>query len=240
MHVLTAPCSTPGPSQSDPSPSATPSGPFPIGAYSLTTFLDTVSSKCTAQSSTWNCYPYTTYGADPSGAKATFNWIIGGTAADLTISSTNNIFAIDFANASLKLVDGNTPNERYTFSIPNDKTVIPNGDITGKGLMAACQYNNTVLQASLYTRLPSTYNPDANTTSAAGTSSAATGAPTSASGSFQPWPHAVSVEQKIIGGTDVPACYEVQNGKRLGRILNGLDPQPSDSACSCSYKNYGT
>ena len=198
-----------------------------------------MSSKCTAQSSTWSCWPYTIYAADPARAKATFNWIISGTTADLTISSTDNIFAINFANASLKLVDGNTPNERYTFSIANDKIVIPHEDITGKGLMSSCQYNNTVLQASLYTRLSSTYNPDANATSAAGTSSAATAAPTSASGAFQPWPHAVSVEQKINGGSDVPACYEEQNGKRLGRITNGLDPQPSDSACSCLYKNYG-
>ena len=240
MHVLTLSCSTTGPLRTDANPHATPSGPFPIGAYSLTTFLDTVSSKCTSQSSTWNCYPYTTYAADPAGAKATFNWIISGSPADLTISSTDNPFAINFANASLKLVDGNTPNERYTFSIPNGKTVIPNGDITGKGLKSACQYNNTVLQASLYTRLSSTYNPDANATSATGTSIAATAVPTSTTGTFQPWPHAVSVEQKINGGTDVPSCYEVQNGKRLDRILNGLDPQPSDSACSCLYKNYGT
>ncbi|MCJ1404319.1 hypothetical protein MMC11_007544 [Xylographa trunciseda] len=209
------------------SPSSDPSGPFPIGSYSLNTFLDSVSTNCTSNSATWRCYPYATYADSPSLALATFNWIISPSENGLTISSTDNPFAINFADVPLTMTDNGTENERYFFSVPNNKVVIPSTSITTDNSMASCQYNNTQLQASLFTHTASSYPPN---------SSVSTGSSTV--DSFRPWPFAVQVSQSIGGGVDVPACFEVTNGTLGAPVTNGLVAQPSQDFCSCVYKNY--
>ncbi|MCJ1236334.1 hypothetical protein MMC14_004315 [Varicellaria rhodocarpa] len=223
-----------------PSPSNTTStvnAPFPAGSYAITTFLDIVSTNCTSNPATWRCYPYTTYSSSHSGALATFNWVISPSNADgasndtFTVSASHDPFAIDFSNAPLSLVDAGTSQERYTFSIQRQKTVFPTTAITTDNAAASCDYNNTQLQASLYTRMPNTYNASSQSSSTTQTLSTSN----SSTGGFQAWPFAADVTQSIGGGANVPACYESNNGDR---ITNGLEPQPSTDMCTCEYKNF--
>ncbi|MCJ1322719.1 hypothetical protein MMC15_008069 [Xylographa vitiligo] len=209
------------------SPTPDPIRPFPIGSYSLNTFLDSVSTNCTSNSATWRCYPYATYADSPSLAVATFNWIIEASRNGLTISSTDNPFAINFADVSLTVADKGTENERYIFSVPNNKVVIPSASITTDNSMASCQFNDTQLQASLFTKIPSSY-PSNSSVSNAG----------NVSGGFQSWPFAIQVSQIISGGINIPACFEVKNGNIGAPITNGIDIKSSRDICSCVYKNY--
>ncbi|KAL9121884.1 MAG: hypothetical protein Q9187_001565 [Circinaria calcarea] len=231
-------------SDSSPSPSPSPNttsddqGPFPIGSYATTTFLESATTNCTSNPATWLCYPYTTYADSPPDAKATFNWVIAAASSDLTsnnqytISSSNNPFAINFANAAMVLVDVNTPMERYSFSIRLDKTVVPSAPITKNNSIASCFYSNTLFQGSLYTRMSNTYPASINSSSVSSTMG------TASSSNFEPWPYAAEISQSISGGSRVPECYEGINSNLGDRITDGFTAQPDTDACSCLYKNY--
>ncbi|KAF6226514.1 hypothetical protein HO133_009380 [Letharia lupina] len=209
-----------------PSSSSSPSaGPFPIGSYTFITFLDTTSTNCTSNPESWKCEPSVTYATSPTNSQATFNWLISAAnsssdpASNLTISSTDNPFSIDFSNATLTLVDAGTDNERYTFTTTVEKSVFPSFNVK-------CDYNDTLFTADLYTSKPKSY--PSNST---GATSSAAGA---AGGAFANWNYAVDATQSIGGGVDVPACYE-SNGDR---VTSGYDVMPAADFCSCAYKNY--
>lgn len=236
-------CSSTAPPPASSSVTPTPSGPFPVGSYALTTFLDTVSTNCTSNAATWRCYPYTTYAQSSTGAAATFNWIItpadqkSSSSNQYTVSSTKNPFAVDFSNISMQLVDVGLNSERYTFSLPMMKTVVPSTAITKDNSIATCLYNDTILQADLYTKLPKAY-PPASPSSSAATSTSTIDSSNGATGGFQPWPYAVRVEERIVGGSDVPECYKTINGNLGDRITDGLAGRAQNNVCSCLYKNY--
>lgn len=234
--------STPAPSNSTSSaPSTAPTGPFPIGSWTFTTFLSTVSTNCTSNPESWTCEPAQTFAQSPSGSQAMFNWIItpaAGTAQqqqqNLSISSTNNPFAITFANTSLTLADAGTGNERYTFtaqSVP--KVVYPSANIK-------CYYNETTFSGDLYTKKSKTY--PAGSSSSSTTSSAATASSTAVGSSNQPlfadWGFAVDATQSIGGGVDVPECYTWNNGVDGDRVTTGYTSEPVGSFCSCAYANF--
>lgn len=225
-----------------PSSSSSPSvGPFPIGSYTFTTFLDTTSTNCTNNAESWKCEPSVTYATSPTDSQATFNWIISAADANansgsnLTISSTDNPFSIDFSNATLILVDAGTVNERYTFSTTVPKDVFPSFNVK-------CDYNYTTFTADLYTSKPKSY--PGNSTSASATSSAAGAAATDraagapAGGAFANWKYAVDATQSVGGGVDVPACYNMNNGQPGGRVTSGYTVMPATDFCTCEYKNY--
>ena len=227
---LTNPYSNAAPAA--PSSSSSPGAePFPVGSYTFTTFLDTTSTNCTSNPDSWKCEPSVTYATSPTNAQATFNWIISAAnstsdpTSNLTISSTNNPFSIDFSNAALTLVDAGTDNERYTFTTTVQKAVFPTFNVR-------CDYNDTQFTADLYTSKPKSY--PSNSTSNA-TSSAA-GTP--AGGAFADWNYAVDATQDIGGGVDVPACYDLVNGLPGDRVTSGYSVMPAADFCSCAYKNY--
>ena len=202
--------------------------PFPIGSYSLITNLDVVTANCTANIATWRCYPYTTFATNASQSLAIFNWIISGSPSNLTISSSTNPFSISFANVTLKLEDKGTGSERYSFSTPLDKFVVPDASLTDDNGEASCWFNRTEFTANLYTRKP-----------AAGATSL--GSKTDAeqlSSQWTEWPHAIEVNQTIRGGQDVPNCYEPSNGDSRSRISTGLPVQPTNSLCECAWRNF--
>lgn len=226
---------------SAPSSSSSPSasGPFPIGSWTFTTFLDTVSANCTSNPSSWKCEPSVTYATSPTNAQAPFNWIISSADPDtnpnpdsgsstpnsnLTISSTDNPFAINFSNATLRLVDAGTPDERYTFSTMVQKAVFPTFNVK-------CFYNDTVFIADLYTSKANSY-PTSKTNN---NDNSSTGAP---GGAFADWRFAMDAKQYIGGGVDVPACYSLVNGQPADHITSGYSVMPPENFCSCAYKNY--
>lgn len=202
--------------------------PFPIGSYSLTTNLDSVSTACTANSETWVCYPLMTYDQSTTASLATFNWIITGTRSDLQISSSDNPFAITFANASLTLLDKDATNERYHFKIKMDKLVVPVTPITDDNRNSHCFFNSTEFEASLYTKK----------TGVNGTTLGNATQVTDSSLGWVNWPYAVEINQTIGGSQNTPNCYELENGVLGTRITTGLASQPTGSQCACNWRNY--
>lgn len=141
-------------------PPAVPSG-FPLGAYSLVTFLDTVSTDCTSNNATWTCAPYTDYYSDPQKALAVINWEITGSSGSYKISSkdTSDLY-MTFQNAPLDLLDKGKDTERYRFQISRTKTVNMTGTIGDSKGNFECDYGATNLQAYLYTKMSRSYPDD--------------------------------------------------------------------------------
>jgi hypothetical protein len=228
-------------SQPSPSPSSAvspgQSAALPAGSYSIETFLDTVETGCVSNAGTWRCYPYTVYNTDPVAAAATFDWIISpappGSNTNFTISSTKNPFALMFTDITLALVDPGTDEERYTFQLQTNKTVIPDQSITDDDSQAICYFQAVSFQASLYTKMQKTY-PQNSTSTASASPSAASGS--SSSVSPTPWPFAVRVEETSGGGDGVPDCYKTRNGVQGDPIP--LTPQGAADLCSCLYRNW--
>ena len=202
--------------------------PFPAGSYSFETFLNVLSSNCTSNPSTWRCYPYETYNQSTTGADTIFNWIITPTAdnsSNYLISTSNNPFALDFANVTLTLVDVGLNTEAYTFSTNMQKIVMPTAPLTADGAATDCFYNGTIFSGRLYTKMGKTY-PFGNMTSPSG------------SNAYQPWPYAVEAQQQTAGGSGVPDCYEMFNGNPGNHI--DVPTVSSSQDCLCQYQNYGT
>ena len=215
---------------------------FPLGEYSMVTQLRTVNTNCTSNAATWRCYPYVLYDPSDPGTKtssmATFNWVISNTSAtyatkssttndaqsaNLTISSTNNPFAVSFTNQSLTYVStpDNLTSDRYTFSFDIQKPVAPSASITDNNAATLCLYNSTftgVLYADASRSVPSAEL--ANSTNIGG---------------YTQWPYAVEVTQT---SGSAPECYDTVNGNIGAKILTDLTPDTVGQDCSCKYRNY--
>ncbi|KAF9692162.1 hypothetical protein EKO04_009984 [Ascochyta lentis] len=200
-------------------PSAVPSN-FPVGAYSLVTFLDTVATGCTSNNATWTCAPYTDYYSDPQKALAVINWEITGSPGSYKISSkdTSDLY-MTFQNAPLDLLDKDKSTERYRFQISRTKTVNMTGTIGHSRGNFECDYGATNLQAYLYTKMQRTYPDD--TISVSNTRN-------------NVWPYAVRIEQAVGGGENVPLCTKSSGEK----VTDGIKAQDAGNLCSCLYKNW--
>jgi hypothetical protein len=198
---------------------------FPVGNYSINTFLSNVTTDCTSNSNTWLCYPFSTYSQSQSASAATFDWIVSVDPEDsknYTISSTPNYFSIMFANLTLFLRAADTPNEHYFFSTVMRKPTRPTTQIGSSNVAATCYFNSTTLQGYLYTRMPKTY-PNTSTDSG------------NESGAFASWPYAVSVEQTATSGSGTPTCLD-----RNGNSMGDFSAREQNEQCSCKYLNTGT
>ena len=208
-----------------------------MGSWTFTTFLSTVSTNCTSNPHSWTCEPAQTYAQSPSGAEATFNWIITDatpTSKNFSISSSNNPFSVTFENTTLTLVDAGTATERYTFkagSVPKISYPSPN---------IKCYYNQTTFSGDLYTKKPKAYpsGAAASSSTSAAPSAAATNTNSDQDAQYADWGFAVDAAQSMGGGVDVPDCYNWNNGVDGSRVMAGYEIQPMSSFCSCAYANY--
>lgn len=219
-------------------PSTAPSN-FPVGAYSLVTFLDnTVTTDCTSDVATWTCAPYTSYYDDPQKALAVFNWEISGSTGAYKISSKGQdaTFGTTFQNEKLELLDAGKSTERYRFQISRSKTVNMTGSIGEETGDFECDYGATNLQGILYTQMQRTFPDDTIAVSNAASSA---------------WPYgecpshyfemncltsltAVKIEQSASGGVGVPSCKKSSGEK----VTKGLEDQKTSTLCSCLYRNW--
>jgi hypothetical protein len=156
--IPASPNTAPTPTGTLAPPSSHPTN-FPVGSYSMVTFLDTIQTNCTSNPATWTCHPNTVFYEDPSEAVATFNWIISSPSKDkFQISSKgDNPFGIEFTNQELELLDQGKDAERYRFQLSTTKTVKPEKSITEDGQEAECEFVGTSLQAYLYTKMARSY-----------------------------------------------------------------------------------
>lgn len=223
--------SPPAPSTTSPAQSSPVNAGFPAGNFTFNTVLETTSTNCTSNASDWTCPPYYTYSNSPSRSGAAWNWIISPTSpSQYTISSTHNIFNILFSNATLDLLDQNLQTERYHFSTPFQKVVIPED-----ALNVRCYYNDTVLEGDLYTKLKQVYSDTSSTSTVA--ASTPTSTAVSFSGGQRLWPYAVEITVSHGGGSDIPDCHRVKDEEPGPRLTEGVQGRASTDMCSCFYKN---
>jgi hypothetical protein len=217
---------------------------LPLGQYSFSTNLRAQQTNCSSSPATWRCYPYTVFdSSNPSteaSSSSTFDWIIrnvsatyatsttpntptSGVPANLTISSTNNPFALAFSDQQLTyFADTNATSPRLTFAFALPKTVVPISALTSDNAATQCYFNSTVLSGTIY--LAGSVGSSANST---------------ASSSYQEWPYPVEIIQNSPGGEGTPDCYETVDGQLGARVVEGLEPKGEGYECRCEYSNYG-
>lgn len=142
-------------------PSAAPAN-FPVGSYSLVTFLDTVTTGCTSDPNTWTCAPFTDYYTDPQKALTVLNWEITGSSGSYKISSKgqDGTFDTTFQNEKLELLDEGKDQERFRFQINRSKTVNMTGSLGEETGDFECDFGSTGLAGYLYTKMSRTYPDD--------------------------------------------------------------------------------
>lgn len=217
---------------------------FPLGQYSFVTTLRAQQTECTSNPATWRCYPYAIFdSSDPStsaSSQSTFDWIIRNTSdvyasnvtsptspegisANLTISSTNNPFAITFTPQALSFYSSNSnaTSSRLTFELTLPKVVVPTSAITPNNAVTQCFFNSTTLSGSIY------LSAERDSVASSGNI-----------GSYEKWPYAVEIVQSSPSGQNTPECYEMVNGGLGERVQDGLDPVAEGGECRCEYRNY--
>ncbi|KAL9575927.1 MAG: hypothetical protein Q9212_007554, partial [Teloschistes hypoglaucus] len=203
--------------------------PFPAGSYTLPTYLTTTNQSCTSQPDHWSCWPYHTYTpATASDSIANFTVTIASANSNLTIQNKNT-FSLAFDPVPLTLQNAGTEDEHYAFTATLDKSTTP-------ALGLECDFNNTILTGALYTRRPATLGQQQGSGGSNGGNAGGTG---NGSNDFSPYPYAVAISQTIAGGVNTPECWRVlQDGRRGDRVVAGLVPRPTSSACECGYRNF--
>jgi hypothetical protein len=187
-------------------------------------------TNCTSNPSTWRCYPYTTYAESATLSAATFSWIVSlnepaTSPPSYTISSTDNPFSIVFSAMPLTLLDAGLSTEHYSFVLTSmNKPVVPSSAITAANIATTCYFNQSSLEARLYTKMAKTYPP----------SESSAGASSNGTASFAPWPYAAYVDQMDSGGQNIPQCFD-NSGNAVGSFA-----VETGGECSCLYLNYGT
>ena len=136
-----------------------------------------------------------------------------------------------FSNVTLDLLDKNLQTERYHFSTPFQKIVTPD-----YALNVRCYYNDTILEGDLYTRLKQVYSDVSYTSTLA--SSTPTPSAVSFSGGQNLWPFAAEIKLSHGGGSDVPDCRQLTDGKLGTALTEDLHSRAPTEMCSCFYKNF--
>ncbi|KAF1809669.1 hypothetical protein P152DRAFT_476325 [Eremomyces bilateralis CBS 781.70] len=216
--------SLPGTSGANPPPKD-----FPLGTYSMTTFLDTIQTNCTSNPDIWRCPPYTIYNTSPEQSLATFNWTISEpSSGNWVISSADNsLAALNFQNARLALLDQGKDSERYRFQVTTDKMVKPTASLTGDNVGATCYFNATTFTGFLYTKMARDYPNDRMATN---------GDP-----AHDLWPYAIRAEEVISAGEGIPNCYRDDNWERIENgATQSIGAGDGGNLCSCLYKNWRT
>ncbi|KAF4631990.1 hypothetical protein G7Y89_g6139 [Cudoniella acicularis] len=218
------PTTTEGPSNST---SNSANSTFPVGSYSINTYLSTVAANCTSNPATWLCWPYSTYAESQSSSNATFDWIITPVhdqPNNYTISSTPNIFSLVFTNLPLILKNAGTAEESYYFQTSMSKQTKPTTQLGKQNVAATCYFNSTTFQGYLYTQQPKTYPVGS-----------ANAIDMVTDGTFGEWPFAARIEQIAGGGEGTPTCVDPS-----GNSLGDFSEQDDSQLCDCLYLNYGT
>ena len=205
---------------------------FPEGTYRFETVLESISTDCTTQSSTYRCYPYSTYSEAPDASMAVFDWIIEATDRESNayqISSTKNPFSIVFQNATMNLMEARTVEERFEFSVPLNMTVIPDRPLYPRdgNRASICYYSGVIFSASIYTKKEKWW-PEGSSTVAI--------VEENKTQNPRRWPYAATMKQAVKGKNDVPDCRDAA-GNSMEEF--GRNETTGGRECSCGYTNFG-
>lgn len=146
------------------------------------------------------------------------SWVITAlNATTFNISSTDNVFAPRFANQTSTLLDAGAANERLTFEVTMDRTVVPDASLTSDNRAARCTFSDTKFGATLWTRRNGnkTIEPPEG----------------KANNKFDKWPGGVEVTQRV-GATDgSPSCEDTS-----GNAITGV--KAGSGECLCGYASF--
>jgi hypothetical protein len=200
---------------------------FPLGSYSIPTFLDSVLTNCTGDPGTWTCPPGVAYESDTLSSLEMFNFAItaGATAGTYQLAPAGANLALGpsgsaFPPVPLTVVNRGQASENYRFqtTVSRVTSSAVNGSAPGAD---TCVFPGTTFQGSLYTRAARSYP--------------AAGQALPAPAAFGFWPFEARVEM-VVGGDVVPECY-AGAGTAGARLALGARPQDAGSLCSCLYRN---
>ena len=118
-------------------------------------------------------------------------------------------------------MNAGTDQEHYFFQLNMQKPTKPSGQLGSENVASTCYFNQTTLQAYMYTRMPKTY--PSNSTD------------TNSTDPYAPWPYAVKVEQVAGSAAGSPTCLD-PSGKSVGDFSVSEPGQ----LCDCLYLNTGT
>ena len=184
---------------------------FPAGTYTIATYLDTVSSECTSNPSTWTCSPGTIFDDDAYKSLAVFKFTITGSDSSYQIVSDDGTTV---PPSSLEMIGKGTDNERYRFQIKQDKRV----DTTIDDQAATCVFKNMFFRGDLYTKRALDYPLEGQHVEG------------------NKWPFAVKFEQNV-SGEETPTCYKRGSRDVLDVDITSVD---ATTMCSCLYRNWKT
>ena len=200
---------------------------FPLGSYSIPTFLDSVLTNCTGNPGAWTCPPGVAYETDTLSSLEMFNFAItaGATAGTYQLAPAGANLALGpsgnaFPPVPLTVVNQGQASENYRFQTTVSRTTSSavNGSVPG---VDTCVFPGTTFQGWLYTRAARSYP---------GAGQALPGPP-----AFGFWPFEARVEM-VVGGDVVPECY-AGAGTAGARLALGAAPQDAGNLCSCLYRN---
>lgn len=185
---------------------------FPAGSFTFDTSLTTTKTACTSNSATWRCFPFN------QGSSAKFFWIISEPDEDnanYTISSSDNPFAPSFKGLTLSLFDQGNSDERFEFSFNTTRNIVPSDSIAPGNRVATCSFENTVFEATLWTRRRNNQTLPVNG---------------GVDGQYADWPGNIEVRQVKEAELGQPMCEDGQGNKIA-------DVQAGAGECECAYSN---
>ena len=204
---------------------------FPEGTYRFETVLESISTDCTTQNSTYRCYPYSTYSEAPDASMAVFDWTIEANDHESNayqISSTKNPFSIVFQNATMNLMEAGTMEERFEFNAALNMTVIPDrpSDPRNGNRASICYYSGAIFSARIYTKKEKAWPKG---------SSSETIVEDNKTRNPRRWPYAATMKQAVKVKNDVPDCKDAVGNSMEGF---GRNEATGGGECSCGYTNF--
>jgi hypothetical protein len=200
---------------------------FPLGSYSIPTFLDSVLTNCTGDPGAWTCPPGVEYETDTLSSLEMFNFAItaGATAGTYQLAPAGNNLALGsdgnaFTPIPLTIVNQGQPSENYRFqaTVSRSMSSAINGSAAGAD---TCVFPGTTFQGWLYTRAARSYP--------------AAGQALPGPAPFGFWPFEARVEM-VVGGDVAPECY-AGTGTTGTRLALNTAAQDAGNLCSCLYRN---
>jgi hypothetical protein len=202
---------------------------FPLGSYSIPTFLDNVLTNCTGDPGAWTCPPGVAYETDTTASLEMFDFVItaGSTPGSYQLAPAGPNAALGdvggtFPPVPLKIINAGQDSEKYNFQT----TLTRSGSATLNGssptIGNTCVFPGTTFQGWLYTRAARSY-PGPGQVLPQGAAA------------FGLWPFSARVEMDV-GGLVEPECY-VGGGTTGPKVALGTPQQAAGNLCSCLYRN---
>lgn len=185
---------------------------YPAGSYTFNTTLQQNSTACTSNASTWRCTPY------QQGGEVTLFWTVTALSnSTFNISTTDNVFAIRFANQTTTLLDAGQPTERLAFALQMNRTVLPDASLTSDNRAARCTFVDTTFAATLWTRRSDnqTISPPEGKMDE----------------KFGAWPGDIEVTQSADAKSGSPSCEDLS-----GNAITSVKAGPGE--CLCRYASF--